>query len=338
MEPKLYRAALHLRRCVIYLIVGFFILLPLMVALAVFVSPDRRVGLIGVFGLLSALFLSFAPFWLWAIRIDDGGLDRRRLIRWDRWTWGDFASGRIEKRHPMDFVDPQRPWWRRKLSIGLLSAADAKEVMARINEHYRLPPPPVYPSVLRLEFALRKSIEFDDGCIRVKKGAESSEFTWSDVSRVRINRMDSLRRDFASLELSLGGQEIELRRGPDGRAFWSGASGEEVNEFLLARVPANRIVVDIFGECPTQLVDIVKMLERAKKSQRLVKPIVWFLALMIIGFIVGGAIENGLRGALPIALSYGVFLAPIIWFARKMGHDRIAKFESWLASRQRGQS
>ena len=340
MEPKLFRAAPHLRRCVIYLIVGFVLSLPLMVALAIFVTPNRWVGLVVVYGLVVVLFSSFAPWWRWAVRIDDGGIVRRRLFRWDRWTWDDFASGRIEKRHPMEFIDPQRPWWRRKLTIGMLSNSDLKDVVGRINEHYRLPPPPMCPDVLRLNFALRKSVEFDAGRIRVKKPGGLTEFTWSDVSRLRIVRMDPLRRDFASLQLTFPGEEIELRRGSDSRPFWTGASGEEVNEFLLAHVPPERVVIDIFGECPTQVVDIEELLQQARKSRMEMKGLLWFLALVLVGTLIWADIAEGIGVAIGLAIFEVSVFAPFLWFVYSQGRERreqTAKLESWLASRQSGQ-
>jgi hypothetical protein len=62
----------------------------------------------------------------WKVRIDDRGISRRWLYRWDHWPWDHIASGRIEKRHPHTLYDPSRPWWRRRLSLEILAAADIR--------------------------------------------------------------------------------------------------------------------------------------------------------------------------------------------------------------------
>jgi len=88
---------------------------------------------IGKMGFVFLLCMTMIVPIRWALRIDNQGIARRLLFRWDVWTWADFSSGRIEKRHPHTLVDPERPWWRRKLSLEYM----AEKKLAKIRKNDR---------------------------------------------------------------------------------------------------------------------------------------------------------------------------------------------------------
>ena len=151
----------------------------------------------------------------WRLRVDGSGIARRGMFRWDVWSWGDFASGRIEKRPSFTFIDPERPWWSNRLNIAPLARPDLQEVIRFINKYYLLPAPPVVSIPLVVEYGFRRTAEFDHCEIRLKVRGERFSFNWTDVMRLHITRFDPLRRDFTALELELPGHEIKLTSGTD---------------------------------------------------------------------------------------------------------------------------
>ena len=339
VELRIYRIAPEFRRSAIYAMVGFALLVPVAFWSAHVMQRRDPLNTAFVCGSFGAIALAMIVPLRWALQVGECGIARRWLFGWDFWSWGDFASGRIEKRYPITFVDPERPWWRRKLRIAYLADAELKDLIQLINEHYRLPATPVLDEVLRIKYGFRRSVEFDWRDIRLKARGESHYFTWKEVQRLRITRMDSKRRDFTKLELVLPDQEIELKlvtvHGVT-TPTWTGASGEALNEFLLAHVPAERIVVDIAGECPGQAVDVQKQLSAARKNERDFRIVTWIVALLVGGLLIWIAIDVGLLRALAMTAITGLY-APIIWFMRRGLREQTKKLEMWLDELQNRQ-
>ena len=176
----------------------------------------------------------------WSLRIDDQGIGRRFLFRWDVWSWADISSGRIEKRHPYTLVDPKCPWWRRKLSLEYMTRADISHTMEVINTYYQLPTAPQVPDILEIKYGAfrRRLARFDSKGVHLQGGRDMRQYLWSEVRRVHVTRMDPLRHDFKSLELVLPDREIELKLVSTQygtHPSWSGATGEAVDKVSSLR-------------------------------------------------------------------------------------------------------
>ncbi len=335
MDSQVYRLAPEYRRSAVYAMVGFVFLGVVGAGLGISVL-DRKpseTALVGiVYGTVAAAMI--LPL-RWRLRLDDAGIARRWLWRWDRWSWDDFASGEIEKKPPFTFVDRRRPWWRRRLALAYLAKADRKHVIETINRHYRMPAPAPMGDRLVLRYGFRKIAELDWRGVRLTTRGESCEFAWTDVQRVHITRFDPLRRDFTRLALTLPGHEIELATYHDGTSSsWRGSGAAEANEFLLAHVPADRIDINVEGERPRKIEDVRKMLARERERERSFRICFSVLGGCLVAATVWLVTETGVLGA---ALLFGMqlgLLGPIVWFAWRQLSLRVAEIERWLLDTQ----
>jgi hypothetical protein len=337
MEPRLYRIAPEYRRSVIYAMVGSALLALVLYWIGyVFLERDLLGTIVAcsMFGLFAILMI--VPL-RWTLKVDDVGISRRWLIGWDHWSWQDFASGRIEKRHPITLVDPDRPWWQRTMNLGYLADADLKSLIQRINTHYQLPPAPILPEMLLVPYGFRRSIEFHRHEIRLVVKGKTFIFSWNDVLRVHITRMDAVRRDFSSLALTLPGHEVAIKlvshQGGTSEAR-SGASAEQLNEFLLGYVPADRIAVDIVGECPLQMEDLQTQLKLEKTRERSFRVCMLIIGAVCVPVFVGLAIDSGILPTLGMASILGLHV-PAIWFFDREIRKKTKQLETWLEERQK---
>jgi len=248
------------------------------------------------------------------------------LLWWDLWRWSDLASGRVHKRHPHTLYDPERSWRQRKLRLGYMAASDIREVVSIVNRHYRLPPPPEVPERLTVKYGFRHSVTFDAQGIQALGGGEAKAYTWNEVRRVRVTRMDPVRRDFWMLVIVLPDQEIILPRD----SLWN-STPEEINETLVRHVSPDRIDTYIAGERLTKRQDIERELELATKKARWASAVlVACMLTILIGALViamGGAnVLGAMRmGGLPIIAFTPVFL--LMWRAER---KRIDELNRWL--------
>lgn len=277
-----YRIAPELRRCCWYVLAS----VPLMPAIAVGeilafgrILHDPQDVVVGCL-LILFLVLPLIAVLRWRLTLGPEGLARRRLEHWDRWSWSDLASGRIGKVHPMTLVDPERPWWRRQLSLGYLSEADRHEVLTELNQHYRLPPPPEVPESLTIRYGWRRRATLDSTGIHLLASRTHRHYVWSDVQKVYLIRIDPMRRDFARLGIALPDQEIELRFTT--AEDWTTRS-EQINECLVRHVPQDRIVTDLASELPKRRIFLEKDLARAKRDL-----LVWRITIAFLFFAYSG--------------------------------------------------
>lgn len=291
MSPTTYRIAPELRRCCWYWI-GAAPFLALAQAYLLERGTWRPRGgqaelpdyiVYGYFFYAIIALLLCLPL-LWRLRLDESGVARRRLFAWDHWPWQDFASGRINKRFGYTLIDPSRPWGRRKMRLDFLAPDQRSEVVAGINAHYRLPPPPAVPDTLTIRLGFRTQAVFDASGIRtLSRGAERS-YRWAEVQRLLIERHDPVRRDFVTLQLDLPDHVIELsclyHDAGKPTPTWSGATAEEVNELLARHVPADRIKVGILGEPAPDFPLRQKRLVKLKRSLRAAP--IWMALLLIV--------------------------------------------------------
>jgi hypothetical protein len=343
-----YRVAPKYRRCAVYVIVGML----LIVAVAIWIGRVvQQRGMVTVF-LMCSIFALLALAMIvplrWRIRVDGIGISRWHFLTWDRWSWSDFAGGTVLKKIPMTLVGPDRPWWRRRLRLEYLSDSDRKDVTELINRHYRLPPPPAIDDELKVRYGFRKSARFDADGIHVVVCNKPMDYQWSDLQRLHITRIDPVRRDFVSLEIVLPDREIELKivRHQGGTSTtwqgatptWQGATPEEVNEFLLAHAPAERVDVDIAGERPSKPIDVERQLQQARKQLREHQIVTWIFVPALVGILVWMAIDKSLVGALAMAGMCFAYGFPIYWFTRRERTKRTQDLEAMLRQFERSGS
>ena len=262
----------ELRRSCWYVIAGAIVIACVVYWTATFVQGRGPADVAAVYAVLAALVFAMIAALDWKLHVEGGGIRRRRWFCWDYWSWDDFGSGRLRKKHPHTLVDADRPWWRRNLKLEALASGDREAVLAVINANYLLPPPPPLPERLTIKwgnFFRRRAALDGDGIQLIVRGARKS-YLWSDVRRLLITRIDPVRRDFTSLQLALPDEEIEWKLFTSEYGThenWRGATAEEINEFLLKYVPPGSVATFIEGEPLKDREKITEDVARRGKGQ-----------------------------------------------------------------------
>jgi len=309
MKPREYCIAANLRRCCWY---GIFGAAGLAVVAAFVAWHVQQRGVLGVCQcctVFGAIGLAAASPLRWRLRVDRDGIARRRLLGWDLWWWSDLANGRVRKTDGWKLLDVDRPWGRRTLDLDLLELDDRREVMAKINEHYRLPPPSEAPDTMTLTYERRHSIKLSPDGIQLDLRDGRRAYRWDEVRHLDIRRTDPLRRDFDELVLVFADREIDFaitrvhgHRIPN----WRGATAEEVNEFLLRHVPPHRVNESFAGDEATTRRQVDRYLRPSQKSYRQIKWILVVAVLLLAGTAIWALRVNGLFGAAMIAGLFGL--------------------------------
>jgi hypothetical protein len=331
-QPIYFRISPEMRKCAYYVLASAVPLALVCFCISRFVRNEN---------IVPATLRSMLPFTLcmtmvvpirWSLRIDDQGIARRFLFCWDLWPWDIISSGRIEKRHPYTLLDPKRPWWRRKLSFGYMSAKDISRTMELINTYYRLPAAPPLPDELVIKYGnfIRKLARFNAQGILIQG---TKAYLWSEVCRLHITRMDRLRRDFQCLEIVLPDLHVELtlistQYGTNHN--WRGASAEIINEFLERYAPADRIDKDVVGELPAKRIDVEKQLAKAIEKRRIPRLMLLVMVLCVPIFI-WMAIAQSVWKALFVGVWYTAIMLPLYFFCKREIQSHCQKLERQLA-------
>lgn len=333
-----YRLAPELRRSCWYVIVGAMVLIPVFYWVARFVQlrgpVDVAVGC-SLFGLLGASM--FVPL-RWRVRLDQHGVSRRLLFRWDLWSWSTLASGRVDKLHPFRLHDPHRPWWRRRLALSYLASGDLQEVIAKINAHYKLPPPPELEDTLTFKYGFRRQATFDRSGLQLMVHQRHRAYAWRDVREVHITRMDPLRRDFASVVITLPDEELELKlftHQGGTSPTWRGATAEEINEFLLQFVHTDRIHISIAGQPLTKLAHIEKQLSKKEQETRQLTTAMVVIVVLVLGLIVWTAFTHGLLLAAAVGAKFTLFPGTLLFYVYR---ERRAEISRLTAAKPAGEA
>ncbi len=310
MAAQEYRISSELQRCCWYVVLSTPALAAVLVWVGRFVQGRGAGGMDPRLVLWAALACAAASAFNWRLRLDECGIARRRLFRWDLWTWDDLASGRIPKMHAYVLADPARPWWRRRLNLGCMAADDIQTVLAAINARYRLPPPPDLPDRLAITWGFRQRAVLDHNGLELLVRGAPKAYSWDEVRRVYITRMDPLRRDFKALQIELADQEIDWRL--DGSApRWRGATAEEINEFLQRHIVPERIDIYIAGQPLRNRERIQRKLRETEKIERSSKIMMAIFLPFLIGCLAWMAVDGRLIGAAAMGGMVLVSLGPI---------------------------
>jgi hypothetical protein len=326
-----FALAPKLQRCCWYVIAAWPALAVVFLLVARFCA-GRGPGDI-TFGLVLFSLLAAAPAVLlrWRVRTDDQGVSRRLVWRWDLWTWTDLASGRIRKLHPYKLLDPARPWWRQTLNLEFVGSEVRQELLAQINSHYQLPPPPAVPDSLTIRYGFRHKLIFDAKGIRHFVGRVPTYYPWSEIAHARITRMDPLRRDFSGLIVVLPDREIELKIVGDS-PNWRGAASEEINEYLRHNLPADRIEAAIAGEPPRKRAQIERGLLAAKRNARDFRIVMAVFLPLMVGVLIWIAIQDGIVKSVVMALLYSIPSVPLVLFLWRSQQRQIREWTHLLDS------
>lgn len=344
-----YKLAPEWRRCCCYVMVGAFVFAPLSTWSGLIVGEHSPAAVIG-FSSSSAL-AAVAWCWVslrWRLQVGENGLARRRLLRWDWWTWHDFESGRVCKAPGYVLRHAARSRWSRRLNLSLLAPEDRKQVFAAINAHYRLPAPPPVPETLKLRWGFRREAVLDAAGLRLSFSGVEQVFRWDEVRQILIVRDEPLRRDFQRVDIDVPDPafQVSLRLGPDGSS-WKGATAEEINEFLHQHAPPDKIEVAIAGDYASSPVLRGKTLAELKARRKqnsdwrlAVVPAVIVLLIAPVIFVVSEGLVKGLVLAALMDLFLLGFTVPIYVLGQRDLRKRIQQIEAtmhrnepWIASR-----
>jgi len=334
------KAAPPFRRCLWYICLSFVGLACLggWISSKVIGRPLDDV-LVGVIFMLM-ISLSAALTLRWRLHVGTDGITRRRVFWQDRWTWSDFASGRIRKPEGSvaAFVDPARPWWRRHLRIGYLSGLDCSGVMKLINTAYVLPPAAEVPDEIVIWSGWERW-QFSPEGIRLKSKSKNWEYAWADVQWLNMQRADEKRLDFQRICLELPDCELKLAYATHqgGRTpTWRGATAEVVSMMLTMYIDPSRVEILIPGTRPRRLEAVRKEYEGLQKRLRGT-----MRAYALMGFVLCAAIgwfgmTKGWIPAAVIAFPYGSMVGGVAWSARKRALAQRAQLETWIHEMSHG--
>ena len=335
---KEYRIAPDLRRCCWYFIAAA----PVALVIAAWLSLSgvlgelERPGRPRPLASIALVALVTVPTIIclhWRLRVDEKGVWRRRLFRWRLWSWEEFSNGRIIKCPDHVLEDPQRAWWCRKMRLGWMEGGDIEEVLESINEHYQLPPPPEVPVTVTIKYGFRRRAILDDDGIQVTVQGETNRYRWSEVEKVHIRRFDPQRRDFTRLVVSFAGRASELKIGVREDGFTSfSATLEEVNQFLLQKIPTDRIVVLVNDDPCTIREDAeiqFEAVQKSKREMRIVAPVFATFALICVVMRWG---ENEFPRDVILGSSLVALFGVSFWIIRRDTNKRLAEAQEKLDS------
>jgi hypothetical protein len=243
------------------------------------VAVTAGIFLAGAAGVLAIVFL-------YRIRIDERGVWRRRLVRWDLWPWEAFEGGHIRHGRLGDQLTyPTKGWYWRTISTSVLRKPD-RAAFERAVARFRIPPPPPHlPDVLSVKYGLRARFELSaDGVRLIAHRHDAGElFPWPQVVKVELVRSTHDRPDFVALFLHLPGlaDPVRLAR-PQGHPTWSGADAEVIALYLERHLDNGRFVVTALSGPPIDVQEADRRLAQLDKSEHELQRanrVLWYLYL-----------------------------------------------------------
>jgi hypothetical protein len=293
-RERVLRLAPELRRCAGYCVAGWFVVTGVMIALSSTELLPRAKSWPEVAFMMSPFFLGPAVLaWRYGLRVDDRGVWRRWVFRWDLWPWEAFAGGNIRQGATRyGWVYPDKPWYARELSFGYLGDADCDWLTERVRQVWT--PPVIERSdgiQLRFRRGLRRwHMELSAGGIALwlTKGDQLHCYRWSHVVRVRVTRLAHGRRDFTKLELEFpeGVPAVTLRGRPDGeRCNWGGQDAEVVLDYLQRYVGVDRIQVTAETGAPQTSDEADRRLRDLDRITRELRQIGWVMYALLLPLV-----------------------------------------------------
>jgi len=271
-RPLELRLAPEYRRSAIYAALGVILLTATLVELRLAQLNNGRwvdqIIFLSFFAVpaLTLLVLAFR----YRIRIDQHGVWRRRLVRWDLWPWEAFEQGRVRFGTLGDQLTfPEKPWHWRTISASLLGKNDRSAYERAVAWYFVPPPLPEPPEAMTVRIGLGPKLDMSGDGIRFTKrlNDEPRLVRWEDVERVEVVRADRDRPDFTMLELHLPAPVGLVRL--KGRGFrMTGGQPEMIAPFLKRHLGDERFQETALRGPPADVAEADRRLARLAKSDR----------------------------------------------------------------------
>jgi len=209
----------------------------------------------------------FHKAWAWRVRIDREGISWRRRWCWRRWTWQDFAEGKLQRQRDATggYIDVGIG---QTLDLGFLSVIESRpevdfQLVNSICLAFWAPPPLDLPDELtvKVETGIAKHMRVwlhAEGVSIVEREIKTT-YSWNGV-RARFLRLDDRHPAFQILHLVVSERDIRLSalrgsrnwKGPDatciGAFLQQHLAPEQVEEATIAWPPQTRLDVELQRE------------------------------------------------------------------------------------------
>ena len=282
-SPVYYRFAPDFRRIGVYLLVSALMIAATMAIYQYLgVTPRSRSEI--------CFFILFFPGSMCGLalvllrqllRVDDRGIWRRRMFRWDLWPWEAFAGEQIQP----GYIYPVKPWWNRHLLLEFLAEKDRKQLDGIIKRVWKPAPLPPLPKELTIRWGLRYWAILSEEGIHIGKGKQDAGcfYRWWTGIEVRLSRFDHSRRDLHEVELALPGirRPIQLRR-HQGRPLWRGATPEVLAAFLEHVVPPTQLLIAAQTGIPRTQAEAEWRLKTLQRFDRETRQFRWIFAPLVL--------------------------------------------------------
>jgi len=338
-HARIFRLRAEYRRCGIYVWVGSVVCLAVAISLAPMVQQfqPQAAGRGNSALVLGPLIVAATVFWLilwrWRLRVDQEGIARRRLWRWYVWPWDAFRSGTVKQGRSLGYyLWPEAAWTWRGLLLELIEEADAKEVDGLIRKIRVEPPEAELPEEVNFR-VFRTKVRLHTEGMEVCRDRTERHYTWKDMDRVVIIRLDHDRRDFSRLKIQISDKPIELFL-HQGNPNWLGADAGLIARWLTTYSPSDRVLVVARTGSPRSREEAeyrLTVVRRDMRKYQLAKR--WIAALAVAPFALGFV--------KPLFLVYAALYA-ILFFAywrlfdeqQKRSEEYERESIDWLASQE----
>ena len=292
-DARILRLKAEYRRCGIYVWVGSVVCLVVAIALAPMVQQfhPQAAGRGESALIFGPLIVAATVFWLilrrWRLRVDQEGIARRRLWRWYVWPWEAFRSGAVKQGRFLGYyLWPEAAWTWRGLLLELIEEADAKKVDGLIRRIRVAPPETELPEEVNFR-VFRTKVRLHAEGMEVCRGGTERHYTWKDIDRVVIARLEHDRRDFSRLKIQIPDKPIELflhRGNPN----WRGDDTELIGRWFTTYSPSDRVLVVARAGSPRSCEEAeyrLTVVRRDMRKYQLGKR--WIAALAVVPFALG---------------------------------------------------
>jgi len=289
IETQKFRLAPVWRRCAIYGIIGVLLVIAAEWWLSLVVL-NRNPG----FGFIWAPFAVFGIILLgWRLRVDEEGIGRRRIFRWELWPWRAFEQGLIHKgKGHFTYRWSDKPWWERELTFLYLKEADRDYIWKLSQQHWKAPPLPQLPENLSIGFFglhFRRIARFGQEGLWFGPKDQPKFYEWSEVRKLLIVRLERDRQDFRKLELTLPDQTLtlQLRKGNYGYyPNWSGAPASVIVRMLQHFVTLDATETYALIGSPTSLAEAAYRLDEFKRRTSGFQQARGIIRILIVGTLI----------------------------------------------------
>jgi hypothetical protein len=286
-RPLELRLAPEYRRCGVYVAVGYLVIAAVVVGLNLAeVNKTPWANLIAVLAVLAAApGLLVALAFRYRIRVDEHGVWRRRVVRWDLWPWEAFEGRRVRYGRLGDQLTyPEKPWHSRTISASLLGERNRATFETIVRRYHVPPPPPDVPEELTLRLPMRRTIELSPDGVRLVGPREDGRLVpWQDVVRAEVIRATHDRPDFATLEVHLPARPKPVRlTHQKGAPTWRGADAEVIALFLRRHLTDGQFQVTARRGPPADVAEADRRLARLEAGVRDLRKANRFIRHMVV--------------------------------------------------------